>query len=161
MGCFHDEITVGDVHVIQQYAYADATARTTASGFVVADEGKVARQLDNDSFWVLIDPTPTWAPLTASALAPATTVTDETLLNTSPSVGTSVDYAREDHTHGSPSSATIASASDYDGRFEGASIGTGDITLNHWGWWWDTVNSRMMHVRNRAGTLYGTEANPL
>lgn len=161
MGCFHDEISIGDVHQIHQYEFADAAARTGASGFVTADEGKVARQLDNDSFWVLNDPAPTWGPLSASALIAATTVTDETLLNSAPAVGTDLDYAREDHTHGSPSSSTIAAAVDYDGRFEGTSIGTGDITLNHWGWWWDTVNSRMMHVRNRLNVLYGTEANPL
>ena len=112
MGCFHDELSPGDIHRLQQYEYADATARTTASGFVAADEGKVARQLDDDSFWILIDATvPTWAPLTASALVPAATVTDETTLGIATAVGTSADYAREDHTHGSPPAATIAAAS--------------------------------------------------
>jgi hypothetical protein len=54
-----------------------------------------------------------------------------------------------------------AAASDYAGRFELASIGTGDITLNKWGWWWDTNNSQLYMVRNRAGTLYAVEVNPL
>jgi len=52
-------------------------------------------------------------------------------------------------------------ASDYAGRFEGLTIGTGDISLNKWGWWYDTTNSRLVLVRNRAGTLFGVEANPL
>ena len=47
------------------------------------------------------------------------------------------------------------------GNFEQASIGTGDITLGLWGWWWDTVNSKLFLVRNRSGVLYAVEANPL
>lgn len=158
---FHDELQIGDIHKLQQYEYADSTARLAATGFVTADIGKVARQLDNNSFWILIAITPTWSPVTASPLDPATTVTDERTLNTAPVVGTSGDYAREDHTHGSPTSATIAAASDYAGRFEGTSVGTGDIGTNMWGWWWNTTISQLFLVRNRAGTLYAVEANPL
>jgi hypothetical protein len=53
--------------------------------------------------------------------------------------------------------------SDYAGKFEGISIGTGDIPDGKWGWWFDTasVPNRMLHIRNRSGTLYATEANPL
>jgi len=53
--------------------------------------------------------------------------------------------------------------SDYAGKFEGISIGTGDIPDGKWGWWFDTatVPNRMLHIRNRGGTLYATEANPL
>ena len=53
--------------------------------------------------------------------------------------------------------------SDYAGKFEGISIGTGDIGDGKWGWWFDTasVPNRMLHIRNRGGTLYATEANPL
>jgi len=57
--------------------------------------------------------------------------------------------------------AGLSGGGDYAGRFEQASIGTGDITLNKWGWWWDTINSKLYTVRNRAGTLYAIEANPL
>jgi hypothetical protein len=52
-------------------------------------------------------------------------------------------------------------AVDYAGRFEAASISTGDIGLNKWGWWWDTVNSRLVLVRNRAGVLYAVETTTL
>lgn len=50
------------------WAYADATAREAATGFVSGDAGKLARQLDNDSLWMLTshDP-PSWKDLAASA----------------------------------------------------------------------------------------------
>jgi hypothetical protein len=38
---------------------------------------------------------------------PATTVTDETTFGISPAVGTDTEYARQDHTHGSPSTAAV------------------------------------------------------
>lgn len=41
---------------------------------------------------------------------PASTVTDETTLGISPAVGTSTDYARADHTHGSSSTTTLSAA---------------------------------------------------
>ncbi len=157
---FHDEVAVGDIHIIHQFEFADEAARTGASGLIPSDIGKVARQLDNDSFFILTDDSPvTWLPMAQGT--PATTVTDETLLNQATAVGTSVNFAREDHTHGSPTSATIAAAADYAGRFELASIGTGDITLNMWGWWFDTGTAQLYIVRNRAGVLYAVEVTTL
>lgn len=50
---------------------------------------------------------------------------------------------------------------DYVGRFEGPTIGTGDIPDTKWGWWYDTVNARLLIVRNRGGVLYGVEAEVL
>ena len=41
-------------------------------------------------------------PSIPSALTPADTVVSETSASQSPAVGTSLDYAREDHTHGTP-----------------------------------------------------------
>jgi hypothetical protein len=52
---------------------------------------------------------------------------------------------------------SIGDPTDYAGRFEGATIGTGDIPLNKWGWWYDTVNSRLLAVRNRSNVLYFVE----
>jgi hypothetical protein len=40
----------------------------------------------------------------------ASTVEDETTLGISPAVGSDTEYARQDHTHGSPSATTIAAA---------------------------------------------------
>jgi hypothetical protein len=56
---------------------------------------------------------------------------------------------------------SVEDATDYAGRFEQASIGTGDIGVNKWGWWWDTVNSRMIQVRNRANVLYCVELDQI
>lgn len=58
-------------------------------------------------------------------------------------------------------SANISDITDYAGRFEQASISTGDITLNLWGWWWDTVNLKLFLVRNRGNVLYAVEATPV
>ncbi len=68
----HKDITVAKgVHISHAFTFADATARNAASGLVAADEGKIARQLDDDSFHVLQDSTvPTWAAITAGGGAP-------------------------------------------------------------------------------------------
>lgn len=67
MACtpLHSKQTVADgIHIIQAFEYANAAARTGAAGLLPADIGKVARQLDDDSFWVLINDAPvTWAEL--------------------------------------------------------------------------------------------------
>ena len=52
--------------------------------------------------------------LTGTSLTPASTVEDETTLGITPAVGSSSDYAKGDHTHGSPSKDTIKGA----GRWE-------------------------------------------
>lgn len=49
-------------------------------------------------------------------------------------------------------------AASFAGNFEGTTITTTEIGLDQWGWWWDTVNSQMYAVRNRAGLLYLAEA---
>jgi len=61
---FHDAVTIGDVHIIHQFEYADTAARTGATGLVATDVGKVARQTDTNTFWVLKDESPvTWTQL--------------------------------------------------------------------------------------------------
>ena len=42
---------------------------------------------------------------------------------------------------------------DYAGKFEGATIGTGDISDGKWGWFYRTTDGKMFLVRNRSGTL--------
>jgi hypothetical protein len=57
----HTDIDVGFIHVAHQWEYADSTARLAATGFVAADVGKLAVQLDDYSFYVLSDDSPiTW-----------------------------------------------------------------------------------------------------
>jgi hypothetical protein len=48
------------------------------------------------------------APSGGGSGTPAVSVTSETTLNVSAAVGVSTNYARQDHTHGTPSAATIA-----------------------------------------------------
>jgi hypothetical protein len=49
-------------HKIENWTYADAAARTAATGFVASDVGKLAFQIDNSSYWRLMDESPiTWA----------------------------------------------------------------------------------------------------
>ncbi len=62
----HKDLPIAEIHIIQQWEYADASARTGASGFVAADRGKVAKQIDNNSWWVLTATTPTWSELTGT-----------------------------------------------------------------------------------------------
>jgi|GEM_PF-4401896 len=56
----HSESTVGAIHIPYNWSYANAAARTGASGFVAGDVGKFARQLDDNSIWMLTATTPTW-----------------------------------------------------------------------------------------------------
>ena len=52
------------VHVPYSWSYADAAARIAATGFVTTDVGKLARQLDDNSLWMLTDDSPvTWTPI--------------------------------------------------------------------------------------------------
>jgi hypothetical protein len=48
---------------------------------------------------------------------------------------------------------------DYAGRFESATITSGDIPDTKWGWWWKTTTSQMFLVRNRSNVLYFVETN--
>lgn len=52
----------GKVHISIQptWTYADAAQRTSATGFVAADVGKFARQIQGNSLWKLTAITPTW-----------------------------------------------------------------------------------------------------
>ncbi len=56
----HDVIVVGEIHVPYNWTYANAAARAAATGFTSPDLGKLARQLDNNTLWMLVATTPTW-----------------------------------------------------------------------------------------------------
>jgi hypothetical protein len=51
----HTNLSTGDVHIVYNWTYADQATREAATGFVLADEGKLARQLDDNTLWMLID----------------------------------------------------------------------------------------------------------
>lgn len=65
MSAKHSEQTVATgIHQVYAFEYADASARNNATGLTSADIGKVARQVDNGSFWILQDDSPlTWKQL--------------------------------------------------------------------------------------------------
>lgn len=65
----HKNLIIGDIHIPYQWEYANASARTGATGFVLSDIGKFSRQLDDNSVWMLIAVTPTWVAL-SGAVAP-------------------------------------------------------------------------------------------
>jgi len=56
----HKDIELEQIHIGYNWTYADAAARTGATGMVSADVGKFARQLDDNSIWMLTATTPTW-----------------------------------------------------------------------------------------------------
>lgn len=67
-----------NIHRAHCFVYADSVTRNSATGLVVSDEGKVARQSDNDTWWVLtdasVDGSPVWKELTNETINPNTDV---------------------------------------------------------------------------------------
>ena len=58
----HQDLTAN--HILESFTYANAAARTGATGFVPADVGRIAFQQDNYSYWRLTDDSPvTWVAL--------------------------------------------------------------------------------------------------
>ncbi len=53
------QTTVDGIHTAIAYTYADAAARLAAGGFVADDVGKFARQLNDNSVWMLVGIGPT------------------------------------------------------------------------------------------------------
>jgi hypothetical protein len=59
----HKEILIGENHIVHNYEYADAATRIAATGFSASDVDKLAKQLDDDTFWRLANHSPiTWVP---------------------------------------------------------------------------------------------------
>lgn len=56
----HKNVGIGDNHPTHNWEYANAAARTGATGFVAGDVHKLALQLDDLSLWILVNTTPTW-----------------------------------------------------------------------------------------------------
>lgn len=89
----HDVAPLGERHGIHNWEYADAAARTGATGFIAADVGKWAKQLDDGSYWELTDDSPvTWAQRTGGggALGGTTGATDNRALRADGTGGATV-----------------------------------------------------------------------
>jgi len=63
-GQVHSLLTDVDIHRIVRWEHVDETDRL-AETLVSTDIGKVSHQLDDDSFWILVDLLPTWDGLDA------------------------------------------------------------------------------------------------
>jgi hypothetical protein len=112
----HSKLTATEgIHTVIAYTYADAAARTGATGFTVEDAGKFAKQLDNGTIWMLTAYSPvTWAsgagssaPLAhASTHLPggsdALTYATPSDIGTANAAGTGINTARGDHVHNLP-----------------------------------------------------------
>ena len=78
---FHSKQTAN--HPIQNYTFLNEAERLAATGFTSEDIGKVARQINDGSFFVLSTTLPLWTDITATILAeslllsPAVTLLDE------------------------------------------------------------------------------------
>jgi len=68
----HKNIGYANNHIIHSFEYADAAARGAAS-LSAGDIGKVARQLDDGSFWVLITNPGTWIAIASPGASPVAT----------------------------------------------------------------------------------------
>jgi hypothetical protein len=62
----HSQASVGARHPLHKYEYANAAARTSATGFVSTDLYTVAKQTDNDSLWLLTSTAPLWKEIVTS-----------------------------------------------------------------------------------------------
>jgi hypothetical protein len=54
----HQDLTIN--HRLESWVYANAAARTGATGFVAGDVGRIAYQTDTGQYWRLTATTPTW-----------------------------------------------------------------------------------------------------
>jgi hypothetical protein len=58
----HKDLIASERHAAHSFEYADASAREGASGMLSTDVGKLARQIDDNTIWILTDDSPvTWA----------------------------------------------------------------------------------------------------
>lgn len=54
-----DEVT-GSIHIPYEFEYANENDRINATGFETTDIGKLAKQTNNNSLWMLTDIAPLW-----------------------------------------------------------------------------------------------------
>lgn len=67
----HQDASLAFIHIPYNWSYANAAARTGATGFVSGDVGKFARQTDDNSLWMLTAITPTWVQVGGASAPPS------------------------------------------------------------------------------------------
>lgn len=149
---FHSLVSLGARHPIHNYEYANAAARTGASGFVATDIGKVARQLDDDSYWVLTQTTPTWVQINAAGGAPLASTAPANVTKAAAVIGVGTTAARADHKHdiatAAPGAVGVATAS---GEGSSTSLARADHTHQ--------ANTAPVNVTKAAAAI-GTSGQP-
>lgn len=91
---FHSEEAGTSIHVAYAFEYADASARTSATGLVASDVGKFARQLDDNSIWILTDESPvTWSQVGGVGISGSIGVEEG---NVSEGTATTIDFDDSD-----------------------------------------------------------------
>jgi hypothetical protein len=80
MGIFtkrHSRLTAENIHSLVRWEVIDTAARLALTPSS-SDDGKVAKQLDNSSYWILVDYSgPTWTEITSVGVAAVTSVFGE------------------------------------------------------------------------------------
>jgi len=71
----HEDLPEGEIHIINNFEFADAAARNAAV-VVTADIGKVAKQSDDNTYYILIDTTPTWSQIDSAGFDTFLELTD-------------------------------------------------------------------------------------
>jgi phage-related tail fiber protein len=139
----HKSLGATDIHIVYAYTYANTAARTGATGFVPADVGKVAWQQDDNTFWVLIDDSPTtWTAMgggggvsdgdkgdiTVSGTGTTWTIDNNTVTNAKLRDSSALSViGRSANSSGDPADITTTASSDAVLRESGGVVGFGTV----------------------------------
>jgi len=97
--------TTGGVHTTIAHVYANAAERVGASGFppetvfTAEDVGKLVKQADDGSYWILETVAPIWTRLALGVPLTLATAAPVAVAKTAAAPGTGTTAARDDHQH--------------------------------------------------------------
>lgn len=126
----HKSVNIADgIHIFVAFEYANAAARTSASGLTSVDVGKACRQIDTGDFYALSNHSPvTWKILGGAELT--SSLPSTILPDASAAVGV-VDFAaKSDHVH-AITTATPVSVSTLNAEGSASSFARSDHVHDH------------------------------
>lgn len=137
----HGYLTTAEgIHVPYQWSYATATARAAATGFVSTDVGKLARQIDNNTLWLLTNVTPTWAAVTVGTGLTSTHI---------PVVGSNGLLTDADNIHRNATSGNVMVGTSTD--ITGATLQVaGAVVVS------DGAGAELAHIAGTTGAFLGS-----